>query len=218
MRGYDREAVDRFLAALAGEAAAADLRMLPAPPDRLRDQSLFSAPARQHARERQTEWSRVADLPGVRLRRTNSLTDSKITGCSGEVLLTRRGRTMTLADGQMLRLDNQRPPRQQVADSGTGDPVLWIGRCHSYRSADGYILLPGQRYLTFPVRGNRSGNAVMTAVTESGITMLWFRRIGWRREYEIVVSPDGELAPAFLCVIMLAADWLSVYFTVPRGG
>lgn len=96
--------------------------------------------------------------------------------------------------------------------------MLWIGRCRSYRNADWYILLPGQRYLTFPVSGTRPGNAVMTAVTESGITVLWIRRIRLWSEYEIAVSPDCDLTSAVLCAIMLAADWLSICFTVPAEG
>lgn len=173
---------------------------------------------RPYARERQAEWSRVADLPGRRLRMKDSLTNSKITGPSGEILLTRRGRNMTLASGQVLRLDNQRPPRQQVADPVTGEPMLWIGRCHSYRGADGYIRFPGQGSLMFPVTGTRASNAVMTAVNESGSTMLWVRRTRWWGDYEIVVSPDCDLTPAILCVIMLTADWPRVVLTVPRGG
>ncbi len=153
------------------------------------------------------------------MRITDSLTDSKITGPSGEVLLMRRGRKMTLAGGRVLRLENQRPPRQQVVDSVTGDPVLWIGRCHSYHSADGSICFPGgQGYLRFPVTGTRASNAVMTAVNESGSTMLWFRRIRWWGSYEIVVSPDCDLTPAILCVIMLTADWPRLLLATPRGG
>ena len=173
---------------------------------------------RRDAGERQAEWSQVADLPGRRLRLTDSLTGSKITGPSGEVLLTRRGRTMTFAGGQVLRLDNQRPPQQQVADSVTGDPVLWIARCHSYRCADGRIRFPGQGYLRFPVSGTRPGNAVMTAVNESGSTMLWFRRIRWWGDHEIVVSPECDLTPAILCGIMLTANWPRLLLVVPRGG
>jgi len=170
------------------------------------------------------EWDRIASLPGAHLRRTTSLTSSKITGSSGEVLLTCRGRTLTMADGQVLRVDKRYPDRWEVADSGTGDPVLWICNRHYDRKARGYVIFSGQassqdfsernRDLMFPVTGSRRGNAVMTAVVPaSGKTMLWLRRLAMR-EHEVVVSPEWDLTPRVLGTIELTAAWLSGYFDV----
>ena len=77
------------------------------------------------------------------------------------------------------------------------------------------MLLPGQRCLVFPVTGTRLRNAVMTAVTESGHTALWFRRIA-RAKYEIVVSPDCDLTTELMCIVCLAAGWLRGYFESPN--
>jgi hypothetical protein len=92
------------------------------------------------------EWSQIASLQGVHLRRTTSLTSSKIRGSSGEVLLTCRGSSITLADGQVLRVDKRFPDRWQLIDSRTGDSVMWICNRHYDRKAHGvrHLLGPGQ--------------------------------------------------------------------------
>jgi len=168
------------------------------------------------------EWDQIASLPGVHLRRTRSLTSSGITGSSSEVLLTHRGNTMTLADGQVLRVDKRWPDRWQVVNSGTGDPVVWICSRHYDRKARGYVIFPGHadsqdfrernRDLMFPVKGSQRGNAVMTAlVPASETTVLWFRRLAMR-EHEVVVNPECELTPRILSIIELTTAWLSGFF------
>jgi hypothetical protein len=96
----------------------------------------------------------------------------------------------------VLRFDSR---RQQLTDSVTDDPVLWMRGTNFYWQAGGHVLFPEGRYLLFPVSGTRRRNAVMTAVSESGTTMLWFRRIP-KRIIEVVVSPDCSLTPEVLCV------------------
>jgi len=124
---------------------------------------------------------------------------------------------MTLATGRVLRVDKNvasvdgGPTGRRVTDGRTGEPMLWIAGRHSDRVPGGRVLFPGGRYLAFPVMGTRPDNAVMTAVTESGSTVLWFRRIGWR-SYEVVVNPDCDPTTELLCVIDLAAGWLASYF------
>jgi len=54
------------------------------------------------------------------------------------------------------------------------------------------VLLAGQRCLMFPIQGTRLGNSVMTAVSESGATVLWFRDVA-RKACEVVVSPDSGI-------------------------
>jgi hypothetical protein len=59
--------------------------------------------------------------------------------------------------------------------SGTGEPVARIYGAHGLREASGMAVLPGQRCWHFPVMGTARADAVMTAVNESGVTVLWFR-------------------------------------------
>jgi hypothetical protein len=207
MVGYDPEAVDRHIKILAREGAASGLRVLPAFP-------VGTRVARRGWQQYQFDgdWQHVSELPGVRV----SLTDSKLrtvrqlTGSRGEVLLTRRFGTISLANGQVLRFDRR---AQQVTDPATGDPVLWIRGSNFNGSAGGHVLLPWQRYLVFPVSGTKLGNAVMTAISESGTAMLWFRRIPKHAALiEIVVSPDCQLTAEVLCTIALTAGWLGGYF------
>jgi hypothetical protein len=106
-RGDDAAAVDRYLAGLPGEAAAAGLCVLPAPPpppnpfyvigDAL--QRKGDAEWRRFESDRTSDWQRIGDLPGVRLIRRSL----EITSTTGEVLLTRHRRTMTLTSGQGYR-------------------------------------------------------------------------------------------------------------------
>jgi DivIVA domain-containing protein len=220
VRGYDTEAVDRYLAGQAREDAAAGLRALPPVPvnpsagDHAR--SLKRGQRLQFESDREAEWRQVSDLPGVRLRRTAG----KVTVSSGEILLTRRRRTVILATGPVLRLDSQGQPRilryeRQLTDAVTGAPLLWLRGHHSFRRAAGRVLFPCQRYFIFPVSGTRKGNAVMTAVSESGATVLWIRHLR-RHEYDVVVNLDYGITPEILCVIELTAGWLADYCT-PSG-
>jgi hypothetical protein len=209
-RECDPDAVDQFLDALASQAAASDLRVLPEVG--LGTQSPFWT---KYARDCRAQWRGVSDLPGARLRRAGR----KIIGSHGEVLLTSGGRELTLANGQVFSAG----PRNRIEApvvSGTGDPILWIRGRHRDLHADGIVLLPGQRCLVFPVKGTGRRNGVMTAVNESGATVLWFRKMGLR-VYEVVVSPECDITAEVLCVIELVAGWLSRYFppmVEPGGG
>jgi len=196
---YDPEAVDPFLAGLPAKAKAAGLCVLPAPPlgtiyfgSAL--QRKGDAGWRQFESDRTADWQRISDVPGVRLIRRSR----KVTSTTGEVLLTRRKRMITLASGPELRLDRMPLPGRdadiQLSDGMTGEPVLWLRGCHFASEAGGQVLFPGRRYLTFPVSGSRPKNTVMTAVSESGSTMLWFRATRLAVEEEVIVSPDLSAA------------------------
>jgi len=205
--GYDPQAVDRHIAELKREAAASGLRVLPAFP-------VGTRVARQGWQQYQFDgdWQHVNDLPGVRLRLTRSKfgTVRQLTGSRAEVLLTRRFGTITLANGQVLRIDRR---GQQVTDPATGEPLLWVRGSNFNGQAGGHVLFPGQRYLMFPISGTKLGNAVMTAVSESGAAMLWFRRTPKHAALiEIVASPDCPLTSEVLCAIALTAKWLGGYF------
>jgi hypothetical protein len=219
-RGYDPAAVDLFFDTLAGEAFSADLRVLPVAPQRTGAVDISRPPRRlgaawkQYERDSAAAWLLVSDLPGTRLRQVREAAKFKIIDGEGEALLTRRGRTMTLANGQTLAQD---PSGSQIVDAATGDPVLWIKGAHRYQNAAGLVLLPGRRWLSFPVVGAGLRNAVMTAITESGITVMWIRRIE-RQVYEVLLSPECELTPEALCVTHLATLWLAAYYTQDGGG
>ena len=210
---YDQEAVDRFFATLAREAPPG-LCALPEIPDEGRSNgtgprhpSQLSAAWRQLARDCQAEWLRVSGLPGVRLR----CSDGKVTDSSGTVLLNRGSFKVLLATGQVLRIDSERSgPR--ITDWATGEPVLWIGTGGPQGEWVLYsVLFPGGRCLEFPVRGTRPRDVVMTAVSESGATVMWLRRIGWGR-CEAVVNSDCDLTTELLCAIDQAASWVGGYF------
>lgn len=51
----------------------------------------------------------------------------------------------------------------------------------------------------------------MTAVSESGTTLLWFRHIR-RYEYDVLLSPDFDPTAEILCAVALTARWLTGYF------
>lgn len=139
----------------------------------------------------------------------------------GEVLLTRRSDMITLATGQTLRFDKplatpDKPWGTQVTDLETDEPVLWPRGGHFNRVPDAYLLFPGRRCLVFLVTGPRAGNAVMTAVTETGETALLFRQ--WNPDlYQVVVSPGCDLTAQILCAIDMAAPWLGWYFATPSS-
>lgn len=211
VRGYDPYAVDHFCSVLASTAAAAGVPVQPEIPD---EPPPHIRTRRQYAAHSRMEWQRFPNLPGTRLRRASR----KIIDSHGQVLLTRTGRhlapQLTLRTGQVLRAN--RAGGEVVTSSG--EPVLWLHRYPSSQSEiAGMVLLPGQRHLTFQIRGTGVGNALMTAVNESGDAVLWYRR-RTVREYEIVVSPDLNITAEVLCIIELTAGWLWAHFINTSGG
>ncbi len=231
--GYDITAVDRFVDRLCvGAAAGSAIRW------RDQDRAARDGPGshglqrRQYIRDCDAEWFRVSTLPGTRLRWTRAWPDEKVLSSDGQVLMTcrRKTKTWTLASGQELR----KPGRGgEWVDAITGDTVLWVVGGHSYGYDYGAVLFPDQRWLRFPVQGAKLDNAVMTAINESGTTLLWFRRFDASRPLppnalvnlgdsqkaaEVIVSPRCDVNPEILWVIALSASWLDAYFTAPVGG
>lgn len=150
VRGYDPEAVDRFFAELAREAPP-DLRTLPEIPHGRRGEGATREAQRQYANDCKANWQRVYDIPGVRLIAARG----KLTDSTGEVLLTRRRNAVTLATGQVLRIDKDNVGGlrgTRVTDLSSGEPMLWTRGGHMGRYAGGYMLLPGRRCLVFPVQ------------------------------------------------------------------
>ena len=213
LRGYDRQAVDRFFDTLARDRALQPYPLGAASPwgTGYEEPQPSDNPG---TGDRQAEWRSVADLPGTRLRRISGWT-SKITDSHGQVLMTCHGKTLRIgATGQVLRND---PKGAEIVDAATGTPVLrWIGN-HSYHRARAVVLGPGQSWLRFPVQGSRLRYAVMRAVDQSGTEVMWFRKTQ-RNVVEAVTSPDRNISPETLCLTELAAQWLRAYFSPPDEG
>ena len=113
-------------------------------------------------------------------------------------------------------------PRMYQLRDETGIPVLYTAGRHINRSAGGYIKLPGQRWLRFPVRGTSRTNAIMTAVDQEGNKVARYRLIHYgsslRRSTEITVHPDQRLTDELALAIAVSAPWLYLYFYQEGGG
>src|SRR5258708_5329670 len=217
LRGYDVTAVDQLVSALGFDPVAPLDR-----PPRVH-------PTSQYETDCDAEWRRVSGLPGTRLRYGRggwgSYGDLKVLGSDGQVLVTRSDSSdspLTIAASrQVLRWRRPGRSRQDrgpaYVDAATGNPVLWMIGTHSYLSAETAVLFPGQRWLRFPVQGSSVRNGVMTAIDESGSTLLWFSKQG-SAAVEIIVSPDCGFTPEILCAIALARWWLERYFDKPASG
>jgi DivIVA domain-containing protein len=228
--GYDRQAVDQFLDTLASDGAGVygqptacswpfaseEPPVWDRPGPRPRRARRPRAARRQYARDCDAGWLRVSDLPGTRLRCTREqvwlFPPKQIVSSDGQVLLTRRGATWTVAASGQRFLH----PDQQVVDAATGRPILQQVGNHISRQAKAVVLRHQQRWFRFPVEGSRLRNGVMTAVDESDTEVLWFRKTG-RRATEVVISPQCALTPEILCVIELAAPWLDIYLAHQGG-
>jgi hypothetical protein len=203
--------LDRSAGNLAGWLLDASLGLLPDPVRRFLRTS-------QYERDCDAEWLRVSGLPGTRLRRRGWWADAiSVVGSDGQVLVTGSYIRLTVAaSGQVIRWSGKRG--QPYVDAATGNPVLWKIGAHHYQRAETAVLFPGQRWLRFPVQGTRPRNGVMTAIDESGTTLLWFRKPGWGPAVEVIVSRDGDVTPEILCMIAIAASWLYHYLRPPTGG
>jgi hypothetical protein len=170
------------------------------------------------------EWFRVAGLPGTRVRWTSKgiRTERRkergplVLGSDGQVLVTGGENLTVCATGQEFR---SRGPGSGLVDAATGRSVMWRIGAHEYLSDGSVVLFPARRWLKFPVQGTEYMNGVMTAVDESGTTLLWFRGVGQGEDVvEVVVSAECDLTPEILCVVALAGRWLKQYITQPEGG
>jgi hypothetical protein len=242
VRGFDKQAVDQFLDTLASDGAGVyGQPMACAWPFASEDPPVWDRPGprprrarrsrtarRQYARDCDTGWLRVSDLPGTRLRYALR----EILSSDGQVLVTHHapgprlrytwkqilsshGRVLVTyhppgwrvaASGQLFFLRDR-----QVLDAATGRPILQAVGDHQKRQAKTVLLGLQQRWFRFPVEGSQWRNGVMTAVDESGTEVLWFRKTA-RRATEVVVSPRCAITPEVLCVIWLATPWLDSYF------
>jgi hypothetical protein len=200
MRGYGPQAVDRFLGTLPSVSTKERSPGEPANPWRV----AYGEAEPQDSPDPQA-WVRVPGLPGSRLRRIPGWPGSKILGSHGEVLMTCRGTTLTLGvGGRRLRNDWNK----QIADAGTGDPILRGIGSHRFHQARAVVLQRGQRWHRFPVQGTGLRSGVMTALDEPDTEVLWFRKTE-QNVMEAVISPACDLTPEILCVPELADSWLN---------
>jgi DivIVA domain-containing protein len=108
-------------------------------------------------------------------------------------------------------------PRTLVDETGT--PILYAsGENHEHRAC-ACITVPNQRWLRFLVRGTRRGNAIMTAVDQTGSRVARYRiSQSPKRAVEIIVLPNKDLADELVLAIAISATWLRRYFKVDSGG
>jgi hypothetical protein len=122
-----------------------------------------------------------------------------------------------------------RYPTREVIDLETGAPIFRTEGRHAYQKANMTIHFPDGRGYSLPVQGVSKGNAVMTALDETGSEVVKFRsvrvprpRFGrWfpREKDEVVVLGDEKvLTRELICLIAVARIPLHTYVTVPSGG
>lgn len=118
---------------------------------------------------------------------------------------------------------NRRPALTNLRElcDETGLPVLYTSGNHVDRSAGARITFPDRRSLTFPVRGTRRTNAIMTAVDQNGNKIARYRLTVIRPladKAEIIVHPGQPLTDELVLALAISAGWLSSYFQSSGGG
>ena len=109
--------------------------------------------------------------------------------------------------------------RELVDEAGT--PVMYASVRRFGRRAGTSISFPDRRWLRFPVRGTRQGDAIMTAVDEAGNSVVRYRFIPdafGRGSVEIAVHPGWALTDELVLAIAMSTPWLSSYFVTSGGG
>jgi DivIVA domain-containing protein len=103
-------------------------------------------------------------------------------------------------------------------------PVLLTAGAHIDRTAGAYMMLPGGRWLRFPVRATNPGNAIMTAVDQAGNMVARYRVNRGKRlrpaawQVDITVHPREQLGEELILVLTVSADWLRAFFKASRDG
>jgi DivIVA domain-containing protein len=120
--------------------------------------------------------------------------------------------TVPMPDGARLLADEFRRP------------VLLAVGAHVDRTAGARIVLPGGRWLRFPVRATRPGNAIMTAVDQEGNKVARYRVNRGRKlrprawAVDITVHPREQLAEEMILMLTVSADWLRTFFKASQNG
>lgn len=117
---------------------------------------------------------------------------------------------------------------RDLVDAGTGELVLQVTGYHFSRRANTYVTLPDQTTITLPVRGLSPKTAIMSAIDDSGGTLVECRLNYSSRKsqvfanpnvfvnsndvVEIVVSPTGLSIPTIDLVVAVTYECLGSYF------
>ena len=175
--------------------------------------------------EQQTIVTVRAGLPTTVTAGGRTFTRRRVSRSSWPGIAETISRDQPSAPVHMLGLAGKRDPELRQLLDETGIPILYTGGLHIDRGAGGYIKFAGQRWLRFPVWGERRirrASAIMTAVDQAGNKVARYRlapnKTGFRERVEITVHPDQQLTDELALAIALSAPWLRSYFGSSGGG
>ncbi len=115
------------------------------------------------------------------------------------------------------RNNHMRTPRE-VVNLDTQERVFRIDGMNFNGKANAVIRFSEEHWYSFPVRGTRREDPVMTAVDETGKELaLWWsesdpRRIGIA---EIVLPPGRAIGTELMVMIVTATPFFAIYFLKP---
>lgn len=117
------------------------------------------------------------------------------------------------------------PASMDLVNVATGVAVLRSDGHHFDRRAGARVYLTGRGELSFPVRGRTGTRALMSAVDESGNTLIQYRISSWERKgifpcpvTEVVLCPIASTIPQIELLVAVSSKWLFNYFVRSGGG
>ncbi len=200
-------------------------------------------------KEVERDWQNFPNLPGLHLtvRKAGRGTWELVNDANGAVVVTSRqrrfmphpaisyqGRTYEWRrlTKKMVARNPERGKNLVEVGSGdlvnvaTGTAVLRSGGCHHDRRACARVYLTGRGELTFPVRGRTRTRALMSAIDESGNSLIQYRRTSYKPEphfdrwgwTEVVIDPAASTIPQIELLVLVSSPWLFTYFVMSGGG
>ena len=121
------------------------------------------------------------------------------------------------------RLGHKIPGRQfsgvseLVAVEGEESVLRTEGLHFSYKAGT-RVTLSDQRSFALPVSGRNQNTAVMSAVDDSGHTLLLYRLVPSQGCVEVVLSPGATVTPETILLILSTVTCLRFYFQTGGGG
>ena len=208
--------------------------------------SKVRSPKKEAARQSETEaertWHDFPNLPGTHLsfrhvgeRRYWDLSGiSELVAADGSVLGTREwaglgGRWLKVVikvqdrTYRWQRLGHKIPGRhyngvsELVAVEGEESVLRTEGLHFSYKAGT-RVTLSDKRSFALPVSGRNQNTAVMSAVDDSGHTLLLYRLVPSRGCVEVVLSPAAVVTPEAVLLILSTVTCLSLYFKPAVAG
>jgi hypothetical protein len=117
------------------------------------------------------------------------------------------------------------PSERSVVDATTGLPTLTMTGRHFNFKAGTKVMWADGTTVTLPARGRKAGNAVMSAIDESGTVLIHYRLLSQKRNIlfghrnvEVAVSPEARSASGIALLAAVTADGLLNYVQTPGGG